>query len=81
MGISVYSLRKRPSKEISILGHHRTFKLHFDWALYILGALYALIDIYLIGILFAYAVGIISFIYFILIFFSQFISEEPLEKT
>ena len=81
LGIQVYSLRRRPHKTTTGKNNKgATFKMHFDWALYIIGLLYAAIDIALIG--FPIFIGLISLIlasYIALVIASKSAKEEPLE--
>ena len=73
LSLEVYSLRVRPQ-----LGR---YKLHFDWALYILGLLYGFIAGTYIGwLLFLTGIGIAVFIYLLLFLLSYWQETEPLEK-
>lgn len=78
--ICIYGLRKRPNKEINLFGKKICLKMHFDWALYIIGILYALIDVSFIGWkLFGILFAIVLVIYILFTIFSIFTTEEPLE--
>lgn len=72
LGISVYRLRRRP--RLGVL------KFHFDWSLYILGALYGTCTAIVTGpALFFSGVGIVVAGYCLLLLSSAFNAEEPLE--
>lgn len=82
LGIQIYSLRTRPQKNFSLPFKHKkiTVKMHFDWALYIVGLLYAAIDISLIGIkLFLVIVAFVFVLYILFVLLSSMYPTEPLE--
>ncbi|ATG88582.1 hypothetical protein [Methylomonas koyamae] len=73
LDIKIYKNRIRP--------HVWKFKLHFDWALYIIGAVYGYITgQYVGGALWGSVVGTILIIYFVLFLLSALQTLEPLEK-
>jgi hypothetical protein len=73
LGIQIYRLRVRPK-----VGR---FKLHFDWALYMIGIVYGGITAAYVGLrLMAVALGIVVGVYLLLFLLSAFQADEPLEQ-
>jgi hypothetical protein len=72
LGIEVYRLRVRPR-----IGR---MKLHFDWALYLIALLYGGITALFVGwVVFALGIGSMVVGYGVLMLWSVFWSDEPLE--
>ena len=73
LGIMVYRLRIRPQ-----IG---PFKLHYDWALYVIGIVYGFLTARYVGLkLFAGGIGLILGLYLVLFLLSYWQDVEPLEK-
>ena len=73
LGISVYRVRVRPRLW--------KFKLHYNWALYVVGLLYGAIAVFFIGLrLFVYGLLVVIVPYGVLLLASYWQEEEPLEK-
>jgi hypothetical protein len=72
LGIEIYRLRKRPK-----LG---PMKLHFDWALQMIGIVYAAVTMFYVGLnLFFASIGVVIGAYLLRMLFSMFQGDEPME--
>jgi hypothetical protein len=73
LGISVYSLRVRPQ--------YGRFKMHFEWALHIIGIVYGIMTLEFVGWrLFLFGMAVLVIPYLLMMIASCFSEVEPMEK-